>query len=398
MSRISLDRGELEEFLTAKTAEVAAEPDYVWPGGFKSYRTDEEGRPLVRIGLANFSPDLDIWADLRNPAQVGCFPLAPADIWSHYAANNVQRTRPDGSPFPLAMPETFDQARQRFRRVVLISGMLAVNPMIHQSYFSKIEEGDPDPYDYYARATTEVAGIIDKAVAKLALALMEEDRAVVPMTTKGANLVIERTRSEYQKDRFHGPCNNNWPQNSVAVMTGLLRFGLNRLPFRDETGSDGRTDRLFGRYRSIVIFDGAEPRADESAGLRLLDPEELGNLFRTNDYTRVDQAAVAARYCTYNLTRNGGQSVCGRCLEVCPSQALPNSSPTPDGAYPSKVKNQGHRFWDEALDFDYQNCTSDRFQKAQIYEDYVCARCETVCAVQGIRKSEKEIRAINEVG
>ena len=51
---------------------------------------------------------------------------------------------------------------------------------------------------------------------------------------------------------YRGPRNNHWPQNSIAVMTGLLRFGVNRLPFRDEVGSDGKGQRLFGRYGSVA--------------------------------------------------------------------------------------------------------------------------------------------------
>ena len=84
------------------------------------------------------------------------------------------------------------------------------------------------------------------------------------MTDRNAEMVIKRTKSEYYSDRYHGPCNNHWPNNSLAVMTGLLRFGVNRIAFRDEANGDGKRQRLFGRYRSIVIFDEAVPADDRA--------------------------------------------------------------------------------------------------------------------------------------
>ena len=51
--------------------------------------------------------------------------------------------------------------------------------------------------------------------------------------------------------------------------------------------------------------------------------------------------------------------------------------------------------WEGILDFDYANCTNDRHKKRQLYEDYVCARCEVVCAAEGVRKSAKELMHIN---
>jgi ferredoxin len=87
--------------------------------------------------------------------------------------------------------------------------------------------------------------------------------------------------------------------------------------------------------------------------------------------------------------------LCGKCLPACPSGALQNSTPTPVGSYDDAVTNQEHRFWEGTLDFDYANCVNDRSQKGQLYEDYVCARCEVVCASEGIRKSAIELMQIN---
>jgi len=172
---------------------------------------------------------------------------------------------------------------------------------------------------------------------------------------------------------------------SVAV-AGLLRFGINRLPFRDEIGSNGTQQRLFGRYRSIVVFDENSPVHDPERGITELDPDRLSFLRRVNDYTDCSEDVVRERFCTYNILGADGSSICGRCIQACPSGALSNSSPLPDGQYESKILKQRHRFFDDVLDFDAGNCIRDRTQKSALYADYVCARCEAICAARGVRK------------
>lgn len=384
-----------QQLLQSKVAEVVCEPEYSWGNNFKSFMIDRDGEPVVRVAIVNCAPDMDIWEGLRTPAHVGMYPLNLEDVWMHYAAANVRSTRYDGSPNPLAMPETYNEALHRIRRAVIISAMLVINPQIYELYAEKIKKGDEDPFDYYGRAMNEAAAIIDKSVAKFALTLMAPDRAVIPMTNKNATAIIDRTRSDYTKGKYHGPCNNHWPQNSITVMTGLMRFGVNRLPFRDEVGPDGEGKRLYGKYRSIVIFDEEDPVVDGADGIGLLDSKQLAWLRRVNDYTHVSPETVAERYCTYNRVKSDGASVCGKCIDMCPSSALLNSSPLPDGTYSERISNQRHRFWEGTVDFDYGNCCRERGQKALLMEEYVCARCETICAAYGIRRSASEIETIN---
>jgi ferredoxin len=395
MSHISLDADIIKENLLAKVVEVTSEPEQTWSSGFKSYAADDDGSPLIRLGMVNFSLDTDLWQGLRGPSLVGRHPLTPQDIWNHYAANNIQRVRADGLSNLMAMPETYEEARDRFGRVVIISAMLGVNPDVYARYADKIDAGDPDPYDLYAKATGEVLSIIDRAANKLALSLMEPSRAVVPMTGKSTEAIINNTRACYQKDKFHGPCNNNWPQNSIAVLTGLLRFGVHRLPFRDEATKDGQVRRIYGRYRSLVIFDQADPVDAPAQGMRLLDAASLAKGIRINDYSRTDPNLAGQRYCTYNLLA-GENSACAKCIRACPSGALANSSPRPDGGFNRNLTGQKHRFDNGRLKFDFNNCTSDRYQKANIYGDYVCARCEAICAAKGIRKKPAEVALINQ--
>jgi len=388
-------RERLQSLLVDKVAEVAGEPEHTWGSGFRSFMADEEGRPVVRVAVADCAPDLDIWQGLRGPALVGMYPIGLREVWMHYAASNVKSTRYDGSPNPLAMPEPFEEALTRIRRGVIVSAMLALNPEVFEAYAEKIERADQDPVDYYSRARSEVGTLINKATGKLALALMAPSRAVVPMTAKNAGTVVDRTRSDYSKGNYHGPCNNHYPQNSIAAITGLLKFGISRIPFRDEVWADGSVRRLCGQYASIIIFDEEEPIQDASCGVTLLDAERLAWLKRVNDYTDVAPEVVAQRYCPYSLTKADGSSVCGKCIEACPSGALANSSPSSGGVFDERVTRQKHRFADGALHFDFGTCNRERKQKAQLYDDYACARCEAICAARGVRRKTADVETMN---
>jgi ferredoxin len=390
-----LNKTEFHKLLHAKVTEVINEPEHNWTNNFSPFMSDDQGNPIVRVAMTNCTMGTDMWEGLRSPAKAGMHPLTPEDIWSHYACMNVETTRPDGSPNPLAMPSSYDDACRRFNRIVILCGMLVVNSEVYQRYAEKIEQGDEDPFDYYCRATADVSKIIDKAVGKAALAIMNPDRAVMPMTDRVTQMIADRTRSEYSTGRYHGPCNEHWPHNSVAVLTGLLHFGVNRLPFRDEVTMNGNSRRLFGRYRSIVVFDKENVVDDNSGGISLLNSGSLSRLRMVNDYSNATADIVNQRYCTYNATKADGQSVCGKCLAVCPSGALRNSTPAPDGIFDSQLSDQTHRMSDGTLDFDHANCARERHQKAQLYDDYVCARCETICAVSGVRKSVSGIQFIN---
>ena len=390
-----MNKTDFHKLLHTKVTEVINEPEHNWTNDFSPFMSDDHGKPILRVAMTNCTMDMDIWEGLRSPAKAGMHPLTPEDIWRHYACMNVETTRQDGSPNPLAMPESYSDACQRFNRIVLLCGMLVVNSDVYQRYAEKINQGDEDPFDYYCRATVDVSNIIDKAMGKVALAMMNPDRAVMPMTDRVTKMIVDRARSEYFTGRYHGPCNEHWPNNSIAVLTGLLRFGVNRLPFRDEATMNGKSRRLFGRYRSIVVFDNERVVDDNSGSVTLLDSECLSRLAMINDYSNATAEIVDQRYCTYNSTKTEGQSVCGRCLAVCPSGALRNSTPAPDGTFDTHLSDQTHRFVNGTLDFDHANCAQERRQKAQLYDDYVCARCETICAVSGIRKSVSDIRSIN---
>ena len=389
-----ISRDTLEALLQGKVEEVASEPSYSWGDGFNGFMVDDAGKPVIRVAIANFMPKVDIWEGLRSPACVGLYPLMPADIWLHGAVANVECMKPDGSPNPFAMPETYEEALGRIRRAVVVSTMLVVNPDVYAKYAEKMEGGDTAPYDHYQQVTDQVWEILDRATSKVALALASKDRMAVPMTRKVTSTIIKGVRGAYTTGRFNGPCNGHWPQNSVAALTGLVRFGVSRLAFRDELGEDGKPRRLCGRFGSIVIFDEDSPVHDPENGITKLDRERLSFIRKVNDYAFDDEDVVAERFCTYNRSRSDGTSVCGRCIQVCPSGALPRSSPLPDGSFPEKLLKQQHRFHDGVLDFDAGACHRYHHQRTEVWEEFSCGRCEVVCAVRGVRKSVEELRLI----
>ena len=278
---------------------------------------------------------------------------------------------------------------------MILSAMLAMKPQIYDAHAVRIKQGIQGPQDDYCRARKQTGAIINQAVGRLCLELMAQERAVVPMTRDNAAKVIEGTRSKYQNGGYNGPCNSHYPQTSISVMTGLMQFGLSRLPFRDEVTADGKVQRLLGQYASVVIFDNNELVTNGADGVGLLDYERLNWLRRVNDYSNTDQQVVAARYCTYNQVDKNGKSICGQCIEACPAGALAHSSPGPDGKFADELLKQKHRFSGDVLDFDYANCSRERSQKAQLYSEYVCARCEAICAARGIKKSAHQIENIN---
>jgi len=376
----------LQDFLREEAARLADDPEFAVHGGEDAQRfmSDHDGMPAVRAAVANASLETDPWQGLRSPAAVGLHPVSFRDIWDFYAANTIRNVRRDGSPNYLAMPETYEEARERFGRAVIVSALLPISPRVLAEYADALAEGDVVDCARYSRASSDAGQIIAKAIARLSLALLGEGRAVISMDPGTAGKVVDFTKASSETGKYHGPCNNPFPQNSVAVLTGLMQFGISRIPLRDELGPDGEVRRMMGQYSSLVVFDEAPPVVDSSGGVVLIDDSWLASRRKLVDYTVVDDDAVAARYCAYNRTDDDGRSVCGQCIKACPAGAIANSSPMPDGTYPERLARQKHRFHGGFLDFDFGNCASHRAQRQTLYSEYACARCVAVCAAQGL--------------
>lgn len=378
---------EIQNILKDKVVQSARDPEFHRPdeAGEAPYRIDPDGSPAVRVAMANAALDTDIWTGLLSPAAVGQYPIGFREIWDFYAANTVQNTRRDGSPNLLAIPDTFEEAKKRFSRAAIVSALLPLAPRIFKRYNRVLDDGGMEYADRYCRAAKDADDILSKAIAKLSLDLVAKTRAVVCMNPDGVDKVAAFTRSKSQSDDFHGPCNNPFPQLSVAVLTGLMQFGVNRIPFRDERDSEGRVHRLMGHYASIVFFDDKPLTTDGAGGVEFIDPAYLADASRLADFTDTDPEAVERRYCPYNRTDEAtGHSICGECIQACPSGAVANSSPRPDGSFPESIRSQKHRFHGGFLDFDHGNCYQFRKQRKNLYSEYACARCLVVCAAKGV--------------
>jgi len=58
----------------------------------------------------------------------------------------------------------------------------------------------------------------------------------------------------------------------------------------------------------------------------------------------------------------------------------------PSGDYSPEVKEQEHRFYEDKIQFDYGSCCDDREQLANLYPEWSCARCVTICGSEGLRR------------
>ena len=211
---VSITPSALQDALVSKVVEVRAEPDYAWSGGRFNHMTDAAGRPVVRVAVANCGLETDIWAGLRSPSNVGLHPLGLRDIWAFYAANDVRNTRRDGSPNPLAMPETFEEASEHFGRAVFISALLPVNPAVYAAYAERIVAGERDPLDSFVKATRRDRGD-PEPVPEQARPVAAGARARGRAHDRRPGLGGGRPHpAEYQKGRYHGPANKLFPRTA----------------------------------------------------------------------------------------------------------------------------------------------------------------------------------------
>jgi ferredoxin len=378
----------IEAALQRKVEEIRTKPEYLWADGWRNHRVNEEGEAALKTGVANCTLDFDLWEGLRNPALIGRHPVGLREIWEYYATRDIKKTRPDGTPNYLSMPTPFEDAMERFDRAVIISAMLPLSGEVFERYAEVIVRREPAPYDAYCKAWAETNQLLDEAVAKVAMELHGPDRAVVPMTGDMVSTISQQAVPPIHQGNYHGPCKGgNFPQKSVGVLTGLVQFGVSRIAFRDEV-RNGQVERFTGPIRSIVLFDAQEPVTDGSDGIVHLTKGWREQVTSLCDFTDTRPELNRQRYCTYIPDQAWGEDGCGLCVEYCPSGAVGNSAPQPNGEYAALIRQQASRFSDGRLQFDFARCLEERTQKAQLYPDYMCGRCVAVCATRGKRRGD----------
>ena len=395
-----LTRDSVESLIKQKVREVANKPEYMWADSRRNYmcekadggdrdRSDRDGsEPVVRVGMANCRLDHDLWDGLRNPASVGLHPAGLREIWEFFATKNIRRVRPDGSVNHLAAPEPFESAKERFKRVTIISALLPFSREMLEGYRQIIISKSEAPYDGFCKAYGEVNTLFDESLSRAALELFSDGRAVIPMTNRTVKELSETAIPKIHQGVYHGPCKGgHFPQKSVGVLTGLVQLGVSRIAFRDELMAD-EVVRLVGPLRSVIVFDSEDPVTDGSGGIINLDQQWSRWVFSLSDFTNTDREIARRRFCRHTNDSGSEEKSCSLCIELCPSGAQAESSPKPDGTYAPQIQAQKSRWYKSDLQFAFSECVEERTQKSDLFPQFMCGRCMVICALAGKRSAD----------
>jgi ferredoxin len=379
MNPISVDN--LSDVIQKKILELHEEPEFQWDPTRTTYNTDDQGNPGIKIAVGNVPLDYDLWKGLRNPAVIGLHPIGLKQIWAYYANIRKERVDESGRQTVFQIPRSFEFAKEKYKRATIVSVMLPFSEKLVQQYIQAIKENPKTSSHRFARMYNDVNMMINKAIVRTAIELVDGDNAVVAMDDNTVEAISKNAVPLTQQGDSHGPeKGGNYPQKSIAALLGLGQFGVSRIVFRDEV-EEGSITRYMGPIRSIVIFDKAEPKMNGEDGVIYPSEEWRQFLFELYDFT--DPVLNEYRFCGYSPLSDKG---CGKCIEICPSGAQANSTPLPTGGYSPEVKEQTHRFYEDKIQFDYGSCCEDRGQLANLYPEWSCARCVTICGSEGLRR------------
>ncbi|MHA2299206.1 MAG: hypothetical protein ACXAEU_15295 [Candidatus Hodarchaeales archaeon] len=383
MSGIDLTVKELIKLFNDKILELQEEPEFQWTANNLKYASDDSGLPRVKIVAGNVPLDYDLWKGLRNPAVVGLYPAGLQEIWEYQANKRRKSVDETGRRTIFQIPRSFDNARKDYRRSLLISVMLPFSSKVLAEYSKNVLDEEKSSSHLFSRMYEDLNLMINKATSRVAIDLVTSDNAVVSMNDANVNSVSTEAIPLTRQGVSHGPSkSNNYPQKSLAALLGLGQFGMSRIIFRDELVND-KVKRFAGPIRSIIVFDKQDLIRDGSGEIKYPTENWREFLFKLFDFTNIDPEINKYRFCTY-FPQNG--SGCGKCIDNCPSSALLNSVPEPDGNYSDRVANQTHRFWENKLQFDYGKCCDDRGQMMGLFPEWSCARCVIACTARGNKR------------
>lgn len=380
----NINRNEIITGMQEKVKELKNQPEYQWQDGRINFETTPEGEPAIKAGVANCPIDHDIWEGLRNPAQIGLYPAGLKQIWELWAENNKKKTDESGRTTIFQLPPSFEEAKKEYSRAVIISVLLPISQKIMGSYNETIQERGVAPEETYCKAVGELNQLLDQAITRFAFDVIDRNRMVMVMNNENVNKISTQTIPKTHQGTSHGVCKGgNYSQKSIAVLTGLGQFGASRLVFRDEIVNE-EVKRFVGPYLSLVIFD-KEPLVTDGSGKILnINQEWKERALAISDFTNTDPQVNKYRFCTHVSGKD--ENGCSLCIQSCPSGALANSSPLENGEYPENIKQQNHRFYEGELQFDNGTCCDERGQKANLYNEWVCARCMASCGHLGKRR------------
>jgi hypothetical protein len=366
-----------------RISELQEEPEFQWKKNNIKYAIDVKGDPLVKVAVGNVPLDYDIWRGLRNPATVGLHPLGLKEIWEYYANRRRERVDEYGRQTIFQVPKSFEYAKKHFNRAVIISMLLPFSHEVVNGYNQAVkDDGDRSSY-LFRRMYEDINLMADKATTRVGIEITSVKDPVIAMTNENLTKVTKESLPLTHQGDSHGPSKGgNYPQKSLAVLTGLGQFGVSRIVFRDEL-VDNRVERYVGPIRSIILFDKQEPVKDGTGGVIYPTEEWRKFLSKLFNFTYTGKDVNQYRFCSYIPLNDSG---CGKCIKSCPTGAQENSVPTSEGGYSSQVSAQSHRFWEGKLQFDYAKCCEKRGQMAGLFSEWSCARCVTICSEEGGRR------------
>ncbi|MCX5906410.1 MAG: hypothetical protein NTY64_04265, partial [Deltaproteobacteria bacterium] len=153
--------------------------------GEVKYALDSAGEPDVKVAGANVSLDYDLWDGLRNPAGLGLHPAGLREIWEFHAWRTASKRSDDiGRETIFEFPLTFDQARERFQRALIVSVLLpfAEEPLkAHDRFIRGNKHGAFWPYSQFYE---EVNNTLDKALLRTGMELSNAKNVVLAMDRK----------------------------------------------------------------------------------------------------------------------------------------------------------------------------------------------------------------------
>ena len=198
------------------------------------------------MALGNVDLDYDLWQGLRNPAVMGLYPVGLQDIWEFYAHSRKESVDQGGRGTIIQVPRSFDHAHEQYARAVIISMMLPfANHTTREYAQTLLEQGRASPYRVN-RILQDINLLIDKSTSRVGMELVSGDTVVVAMDTATVRRVSTEGVPITRQAASHGPSKPvNYPQKSIAALTGLWQFGIARFIFRDEV-IDGRIQRFVG--------------------------------------------------------------------------------------------------------------------------------------------------------
>jgi hypothetical protein len=372
----------LQQRMQEHIQELSWEPAFQRGVEQQKYALDAQDQPAVKIAIGNMPLEYDLWQGLRNPATLGRYPVGLQELWEFYAHRRKKRVDEYGRQTIFQVPREFSFAQKQYQRTVIISVMLPFATDLVTQYINHVSQQTGSSHTY-TRMYEDVNAMLDRSIGNLAIDLVDKDRAVLAMDNATVKAVSEEAVPQTHQGASHGPSKQvNYPQKSIAILTGLGQFGISRIVFRDEL-VNRKVERFIGPLRSIVLFDKEDVTTGGHDDVRYPTQAWRAFLGQLTDYRITDAAINKYRFCTYIPFNDEG---CGKCLTCCPSQAQPNSAPFPTGTYSDHIKAQAHRFWDGQLQFDYGRCCEDRGQMRNLLPEWSCSRCVSICQAEGVRR------------